>query len=67
MADNEMPENGSVEGATFDDWNSELEEEVVADDIGSLIVYSRDWTVETILSQIEKGKEKWHASQHRLV
>jgi len=55
MADNEMPENGSADGATFDDWNSELEEEVVADDIGSLIVYSRDWTVETILSQIEKG------------
>jgi len=40
----------------FDDgWNQELEEEVKADGIGSLVVYSRDWTVETIISQITKG------------
>jgi hypothetical protein len=37
-----------------DDWNSELESEVEAKGIESLVVYSRDWTVETILSQIEK-------------
>ena len=35
-------------------WNAELEEEVEAEGVSSLVVYSRDWTVETILSQIEK-------------
>jgi hypothetical protein len=35
-------------------WNEELEAEVQASGISSLVVYSRDWTVETILSQIEK-------------
>jgi hypothetical protein len=38
----------------LDDWNAELESEVEAKGIESLVVYSRDWTVETILSQIEK-------------
>lgn len=38
----------------IDDWNAELEEEVSAEDISSLVVYSRDWTVETILSQVDK-------------
>lgn len=38
----------------LDDWNAELEGEVEAQGIESLVVYSRDWTVETILSQIEK-------------
>lgn len=38
----------------FSEWNAELEEEVEAKGIDSLVVYSRDWTVETILSQIEK-------------
>ena len=38
----------------IDDWNQELEDEVAATGIGSLVVYSRDWTVETILSQIEQ-------------
>jgi Protein of unknown function DUF262 len=37
-----------------DEWNTELEGEVQAEEVGSLIVYSRDWTVETIISQIEK-------------
>lgn len=37
-----------------DDWNEELEEEVSADGVESLVVYSRDWTVETILRQIEQ-------------
>jgi hypothetical protein len=39
----------------MEDWNSELENEVSADDLGTLVVYSRDWTVETILSQIAKA------------
>lgn len=55
MSEAEATETGSVEGAGRDDWNSEMEEEVVAEGIGSLVVYSRDWTVETILSQIEKS------------
>lgn len=38
----------------LDDWNAELEGEVEAQGIESLVVYSRDWTVETILSQIDK-------------
>lgn len=38
----------------LEDWNEELEEEVEAEGVSSLVVYSRDWTVETILSQIEK-------------
>lgn len=37
-----------------DDWNEELEEEVSAEGVESLVVYSRDWTVETILRQIEQ-------------
>ncbi len=55
MSESEATETGPVEDAGLDDWNSELEEEVVAEGIGSLVVYSRDWTVETILSQIEKN------------
>lgn len=37
-----------------EDWNEELAEEVSADGVESLVVYSRDWTVETILRQIEQ-------------
>lgn len=35
-----------------EDWNAEFESEVNLKNSKSLIVYSRDWTVETILSQI---------------
>lgn len=38
-----------------DDWNEELADEVSSDGVESLVVYSRDWTVETILKQIEHG------------
>lgn len=38
----------------LDLWNAELEEEVQVKDLSTLIVYSRDWTVETIFSQIQK-------------
>lgn len=37
-----------------DDWNDDLAEEVTSAGVGSLVVYSRDWTVETILRQIEQ-------------
>ncbi|WP_370204638.1 DUF262 domain-containing protein [Pararhodobacter marinus] len=39
----------------LDLWNSEYEDEVQIDDLSSIVVYSRDWTVETIISQIQKG------------
>lgn len=38
-----------------EDWNTELEEEVSVEGVESLVVYSRDWTVDTILRQIEQG------------
>lgn len=38
-----------------DDWNAELEEELTSEDLEGLVVYSRDWTVETIMSQVTKG------------
>lgn len=38
-----------------DDWNDELEQEVSALGVESLVVYSRDWTVDTILRQIEQN------------
>jgi hypothetical protein len=38
-----------------DDWNDELEQEVSAEGVESLVVYSRDWTVETILRQVEQN------------
>ena len=37
-----------------DDWNEELEQEATSSE-KSLVVFSRDWTVETIASQIERG------------
>jgi hypothetical protein len=37
-----------------DNWNEELEQEAGTDPKG-LVVFSRDWTVETIVSQIDKG------------
>ncbi|MGH8157764.1 MAG: DUF262 domain-containing protein [Rhodanobacter sp.] len=37
-----------------EDWNDELAEEVSSEGIENLVVYSRDWTVETILRQIEQ-------------
>jgi hypothetical protein len=37
-----------------DDWNEELEQEAISAE-KSLVVFSRDWTVETIASQIDRG------------
>jgi hypothetical protein len=36
------------------DWNEELEAEVSVSEPRSLVVFSRDWTVETIVRQIER-------------
>lgn len=38
-----------------EDWNDDLASEVTAEGVSSLVVYSRDWTVDTILRQIEQG------------
>ncbi|WP_414616955.1 DUF262 domain-containing protein [Stenotrophomonas muris] len=38
-----------------EDWNEDLASEVTAKGVSSLVVYSRDWTVDTILRQIEQG------------
>lgn len=37
-----------------EEWNDELAEEVSSEGVESLVVYSRDWTVDTILRQIEQ-------------
>jgi len=37
-----------------DNWNEELEQEAFVEE-KNLIVFSRDWTVETIISQIDRG------------
>lgn len=37
-----------------DEWNDELAAEVSSEGVESLVVYSRDWTVDTILRQIEQ-------------
>lgn len=36
------------------DWNDEIEEDVNVADLGALIIYSRDWTIETINNQISQ-------------
>jgi len=37
------------------EWNEEIIEDVSAKDESELVVYSRDWTIATIISQIEQG------------
>jgi hypothetical protein len=37
------------------DWNEEIEEDIHIADYGSLVIYSRDWTIETINNQIIQG------------
>jgi hypothetical protein len=39
----------------LDLWNAEYEDDVEVNDLATVVVYSRDWTVETIFSQIDKG------------
>lgn len=38
-----------------DNWNDELAADAKTSDVDKLIVYSRDWTVETVLRQVEQG------------
>ena len=39
----------------FESWNDELAEEVSVKNPSSLVVFSRDWTVDTIVNQVAKG------------
>ena len=36
------------------DWNEDIEEDLEIPAVSSLVVFSRDWTVETVISQIAK-------------
>lgn len=38
-----------------DDWNKDIEEDAEPGVLTNLVVYSRDWTVETINNQIQRG------------
>lgn len=38
-----------------ENWNEDVLEDVQPTNLQSLVVFSRDWTVETIVSQIDKG------------
>lgn len=44
-----------MENSNETNWNEELEEEVSVREPRSLVVFSRDWTVETIVRQIDRG------------
>jgi hypothetical protein len=44
-----------VEQEIDGNWNEDFEDEVSSLDASSLVVYSRDWTVETVINQIEQG------------
>ena len=54
-----MAEEHVIENDDMEDWNDDIIEEMAqagtSPDLRSLTVYSRDWTVETIYSQIEQG------------
>src|SRR6185369_15251283 len=37
------------------EWNDEIEDDLKPEHLSSLVVYSRDWTIETINNQITQG------------
>lgn len=55
MKNNQLEIELDMSSERDEDWNDELADEVSAEGVESLVVYSRDWTVETILKQIEHG------------
>ena len=59
MAEEHVTENSEIENDEMEDWNDDMIEEMAQTgprpDFSSLRVYSRDWTVETIYSQIQQG------------
>ena len=44
-----------IDTETEPDWNDEIEEDIHVKDYSSLVIYSRDWTIETIHNQIVQG------------
>ena len=58
MAEVHVTENSAIENDEMEDWNDDMIEEMIqvgtSPDFNSLVVYSRDWTVETIYNQIEQ-------------
>ena len=59
MAEKQVTENNETENDEMEDWNDDMIEDLIQTrtfpDFNSLIVYSRDWTVETIYNQIKQG------------
>ena len=59
MAEEHVTENDEIENDEMENWNDDMIEGMAKaktpPDSGSLTVYSRDWTVETIYSQLEQG------------
>jgi len=45
----------SVQNTLDDDWNEDLIDDLEQVDYKEIIVYSRDWTIETIFNQIRQG------------
>ena len=45
----------TVSPVTDPDWKDEIEEDIQVTDYSSLVIYSRDWTIETINNQIVQG------------
>ena len=58
MAEEHVTENNETENDEMDNWNDDMIEDLIQTgtppDFSSLRVYSRDWTVETIYSQIQQ-------------
>jgi len=54
-----MREQYVTENDSMEDWNDDMIEDMTQAkeslDLSSLVVYSRNWTIETIYNQIEKG------------
>ena len=59
MAEEHVTENNELDSDEMDDWNADMIEDIAQagtpPDFSSLRVYSRDWTIETIYSQIQQG------------
>ena len=59
MAEEHVIGNDAAENNEMDDWNDDVIEEMTqagaSPDFNSLVVYSRDWTIETIYNQIKQG------------
>ena len=59
MSEEHVTEGSEIENDEMTDWNDDMIEDLTrsgtSPDFSSLVVYSRDWTVETIYNQIKQG------------